>query len=379
MLLEFGFKNFFSFREGATISFRLDANCPKSVSRGRDFSTVLAVKGANASGKTQVLKALSFLEHFATRSFGLEPDATIPLSTFFDSPDPAEFYAEFRLEDVVYTYELACTDAEVKRETIFRRKSRRSKVFERIGSEIVHTGRGFEGLEQVKLRANASIVSTAHQYELPELQPVYDFFRRVVTNVGYGGMREEPWDIGNISKLLHANPEALSFVNEFIRECDAGVQEVYIRSTKDAEGKEEFYPIFLHINDGKKHPITEYTESSGTKALLRVLPLYKAVVDAGGVLALDEFDVHLHPHILPKLLQLFLDSKRNPKNAQLLFTTHDGEILDSLGRYRTYLVNKTENESFVYRLDEIPGDILRNDRPILPIYRAGKIGGVPRV
>jgi predicted ATPase len=94
---------------------------------------------------------------------------------------------------------------------------------------------------------------------------------------------------------------------------------------------------------------------------------------------LDEFDIHLHPHILPKLIKLFLDPRSNPKGAQLLISTHDAEILNMLGRYRTFLVNKVENESFGYRLDELPGDIVRNDRPILPAYNEGKIGGVPRL
>jgi hypothetical protein len=76
---------------------------------------------------------------------------------------------------------------------------------------------------------------------------------------------------------------------------------------------------------------------------------------------------------------LFLDPETNPNNAQLLFTTHDSEILNGLGRYRTYLVNKVDNECFAYRLDEIPGDILRNDRPILPAYNEGKIGGIPKL
>jgi len=50
-----------------------------------------------------------------------------------------------------------------------------------------------------------------------------------------------------------------------------------------------------------------------------------------------------------------------------------------MGKYRTFLVNKTDNESFGYRLDEIPGEMLRNDRSITPIYNAGKIGGIPRI
>jgi hypothetical protein len=53
--------------------------------------------------------------------------------------------------------------------------------------------------------------------------------------------------------------------------------------------------------------------------------------------------------------------------------------MDTLGKYRTFLVNKENNESFGYRLDEIPGDMLRNDRLISPIYNEGKIGGIPKL
>lgn len=107
--------------------------------------------------------------------------------------------------------------------------------------------------------------------------------------------------------------------------------------------------------------------------------MYIATLQLGGIAIVDEFDVHLHPQILPKILDLFTDPAKNPNNAQLIFSTHDTEILNTLGKYRSYLVNKTNNESFAYRLDEIPGDLVRNDRQISPIYRDGKIGGVPRV
>jgi hypothetical protein len=178
---------------------------------------------------------------------------------------------------------------------------------------------------------------------------------------------------------LHNDPAALEFVSSFISECDTGIDAVRIRKNTREQGGEEFIPFFVHKNENKSHPITEYTESSGTKTLYRDLPMYRFVLQTGGVLILDEFDINLHPHILPKLLELFMDEKLNPKNAQLIFTTHDSAVLDLLGRYRIYLVTKRDNESFAVRLDEIPGDILRNDRSILPPYHDGKIGGIPRI
>ena len=78
-------------------------------------------------------------------------------------------------------------------------------------------------------------------------------------------------------------------------------------------------------------------------------------------------------------MSLFEDSDQNPHDSQFIFTTHNENIMDQLGKYRTVLVNKKDNESFLYRLDQIPGEILRNDRKITPIYESGKIGGVPKL
>ena len=62
----------------------------------------------------------------------------------------------------------------------------------------------------------------------------------------------------------------------------------------------------------------------------------------------------------------------------MIFTTHNRDILDALGKHKTILVNKEDNESYSYKLDELPGNLVRNDRPISPIYNSGKIGGVPK-
>jgi len=82
---------------------------------------------------------------------------------------------------------------------------------------------------------------------------------------------------------------------------------------------------------------------------------------------------------LPELLKLFTNNETNPLQAQFLFTTHDADILDIMGQYRTYIIDKENNESFCYRLDEIPGSPIRNDRSLSKIYKAGKVGGTPQL
>lgn len=380
VLLEFGLKNFFCFKEGVSISFELDKNCPQSISKGKNFTSILSVKGANGSGKTNILKGLSFLGMFCSSSFQYKPDEAIGILPFFESDKPSELYAKFSIDGVTYLYEVSTTNKEVKREVLYRKVGRLKKILERKNNEIVYRISEFAQLDKINLRKNVSIISSAHQYEFKEMEDIYQFFNHILSNVNFSGLSDAAMlDMKTLSAYMHKDKELLRFVKTLISECDIGVADIEIQNIKNEDGSDEYFPIFYHNNKGKNYPISRHIESSGTKALFRELPLYKATLESGGVLVLDEFDRHFHPHILPKLLNLFEDPEENPKNAQLLFTTHDSEILNYLGKYRTYLVNKEDNASYAYRLDEIPGDILRNDRPILPAYNEGKIGGVPKL
>lgn len=379
MLLEFGGRNFFSFREGFSVSLRLGANCPSNISGGRSYATTIGVKGANGSGKTHVLRLLSFLGHFCTKSFASDPEAALLVFPFFKSTEPTELFAAFSVNKVEYRYELIVDRESVISEVLYRIKSRAVKIFERKNNTLAYCIKDFSDLEAVKLRKNASIISTAHQYELTSLSEVYKFFENILTNVSFAGYRENAMSINSVSKFLDDKKEILEFVNKFIVDCDVGIEKIIISTSEKEDGSKDYFPGFFHRVDSNLHAVTDITESSGTKALFRQLAMYKLVLDMGGVLALDEFDAFLHPHILPKLLDLFINEESNPRGAQFIFSTHQSDVLDILGRQRTYLVNKQENESFGYRLDDIPGDILRNDRPIRSIYDAGKIGGVPRL
>lgn len=380
MILAFGFENFFSFKEEATFSLRLDPKCPEDISKGRDFTRVLGINGANGSGKTQALKALSFLSKFCVSSFNNAPDGKLAFSSFFDNEQPSKFFIEFRYKNVEYRYELVSTDTMVLRETFYRTAKKRTKILERSDSGLTYRTEALKNLDAIKIRKNASIVSTAHQYEMPELEAIYEFFMLIDTNVGFSGFKYNHDDISQVSKFLYDSRDKsiLPFIVNFIRECDTGIIDIKIFKSKDERGDDSYFPYFMHKSDGEARIVTAYTESSGTKALFQTLASYYMVLKLGGVLVVDEFGINLHPFILPKLMALFENDEMNKNNAQLILATHDTYLLDLLGRYRVYLVAKEENESFAYRLDEIPGDVLRNDRPVRPVYISGRIGGVPR-
>lgn len=380
MFLSYGIRNFLSFKDGATVSFELDGNVPVHVSNGKDFATILCVKGANGSGKTHLLKGLAFLANFVNSSFSYERDASIPIAPFARNREPSAFFAEFRIGDALYLYELEASPEKVHRESLYRTLKRKTLLFERRDDSIVSAVRGLEQLRNIKLPRNASVISMAHQHELSMLEPVHQAFSHVLFNVSKTGVLSRPFlDIDRASEIFEKNPPLLAFATKFLRECDVGISDIKIGNAEEADGKTRYFPIFIHTVDGEDVPIHPATESSGTKQLYCHLLAYALTLSRGGTLVLDEFDLYLHPLILPKLLDLFLDETINPKGAQLLFTTHQSAIMDMCGRYRTYLVSKEDNASFAYRLDEVPGDVLRNDRSISQPYIEGRIGGVPKL
>lgn len=393
MIKKFGFKNFSSFKEGAEISFDYDGNTPETVSNGELIGTVLGIKGANGSGKTNVLKALSFLYCFVTKRMTTkqknkddEDEINLPIKSYYFSKEPSEFYIEFINNGILYYYELDVSKNGIARELIIRNKnednSKDITVLERVGNKIISNLSEYDEITKINLKEDQSLISLSSDFnfnsEMLDLKNVSDEFKWLIFNVGSKGLMVE--DISHITDsratFYKSNPDALSFVKSIIVSGDDGVSDIKILTTKNSAGEEIDYPVFIHKVNDQEHELTYADESMGTKILFNNLFKYWSTLKRGGILIFDEFDIHLHSMILPEIIDLFIDPDTNPKRAQLIFTAHNTEIIDSLGRYRTILVNKENNESYCYRLDSI--SMLRNDRPISPFYQKGKIGGVPR-
>jgi len=380
MLLEFGAKNFFSFKEGFEVSLRLNASCPEKISRYKNYTNILAVKGANASGKTNVLKLLSFIQYFTIYSFNNKLDDDIDFHSYFNNNEVTEIYIVFSEKDIEYTYELTLRKEEVLSEVLYKKVKRKTKIIQRVNNEIVYTAKEFESLQILKLKSNASFISTAKQYDLDEIDLIYSLFNNIRTNVHSMGRDDELPNYQIASAFYNENKNVFQFVKSVLQKADTGIKDIKILNMENKEtGKIEYFPIFDYEVKEQKNYLTFFDQSSGVKSLFQQLGIYKLALNEGAVLALDEFDINLHPDLLPMLIDFFEDEKKNINNAQLIFTTHNSEIMDELGKYRVVLVNKKENESFLYRLDEIPGDILRNDRSISSVYNTGKIGGKPKI
>jgi len=143
VLIEYGAKNFFCFKEGVEISF-------KSPDKTKQASSVLCVKGANASGKTNALKILSFLSDFCENSFSEKPEHLLGFETFFSKSKEAEFFVDFMVDDVFYRYELITTEHKVISEKLARKTNRLTPVVERHEREIIRATGEFKSLKTIK-------------------------------------------------------------------------------------------------------------------------------------------------------------------------------------------------------------------------------------
>lgn len=385
MIYSFGAKNFRSFKEGMNVSFELNGKVPEAVSKGRPVGTVLGIKGANASGKTGVLKALEFIGSFAGSSFDYSETDKIGLFSFFRNNEPSEFYIDFSYNEIRYLYELEVNESQVLKETLYKKVDRTTLVFNRKNNEILERVSALDELDFVELRGNASLISTVKRYKFKkpneDLRNVASFFQGFQGNVrSFGTFGDEFYTVDRASKFYYENPNAFEFAKSVLLKSDLGISNIEIFERETPDNKKGYFPIFLHDSDTatqEERWLTSYDESSGTVALYTKLYEYWFVLRLGGVLIMDEFDIHCHPMLLPHLIELFVSAETNPNNAQFIFTAHSTDILDYLGKYRVLLVNKERGESYCYRLDEIQGDLIRNDRPITPLYKEGKIGGIP--
>ncbi len=383
MIIEYGLKNFFSFREESTVSFRFDNNVPESVSHNEEAAKLLGIKGGNASGKTNLIRALRFIKYFVSESVRSDSEEDIPVDCFsLDKSKPTELFIEFKFKETYYKYEASLTRTSVVSECLSKKARKWVPIATRVANEMTYLKKDLSGFKGVKLNHNASFISSFSQFSIFEdaedLNAIHDFFGFMIVNVTRGGLVDDV-DFKAVSAFYNSNKKAFDFTKKFLKNCDVGIKDIKILSDHDQSGEKYYYPRFYHHANNVEFPVSYQRESKGTTRLYNFLGSYWLTLEHGGVLAMDEFDTHFHALLLPHLLDLFQNPRYNKKQAQFIFTAHNTEIIDTLGKYRTVLVNKEDNESYCYRLDELPGTLVRNDRPIAPLYISGKIGGVPNI
>lgn len=394
-------ENFYSVRQTQTIDLRVAENVPdvpgrfgKTCADSSERSPkVVALFGANASGKSTVLRALAFVSWFVQNSFQLAPNAPQPCESFHDR-EAAEFQTRLAIHfasvaDLTepeaggcarYVYEVSFRNELGKPKAVLAESLRRwsatggkpVRVFERDQDGEVLSGKSFglSGYKPVisKVRSNASLIATLAQFDHKPSLLLQTIARSVQSNILI-----EKIDYADdfIVRFYAQNPALIEALNREIERIDLGIKNMTIDLSNAG-------PVARFEHEGLDGPMPMQLESHGTRQFIRIFPVLMQTLANGGVAVMDELDMAIHPIVLPEILRWFYDPQRNPHNAQLWMSCHNPALLDELIKEEVYFCEKdSRGRTRVYGLQDIQS-VRRTDN-FYAKYLGGVYGAVPQL
>lgn len=401
MIHSLAIENFTSFKEPTLVEFTVG---PKAGSReiflpsvidGVSVNSVTGVFGSNASGKTNLLKAIAFLRFFIVGSASNKPDWEIPVEPFAFTKDasPIRFRLEFEHDSKLYRYELELTQKRVLAESLHRKDQRFRYLFERTWDEALgdyhFKSQDIGPSKQIAQRENASFLASAVLQEHDFAQYIAGYFETCYVNLNFGGRMPthdpEVMNVFQAADYFQKHEEVLLTAKQHLVEADLGLSDLEIEEAQflDEEGKEvkTAFPMVQHTIDGNTFKRALLQESRGTQALFVLLRYILPVLKTGGVAVIDEFETGLHSHVVKYVVELFYSRVTNPKGAQLIANFHTDYLLQStLEKYQVVLTEKDpETQSTdAWRLDQLKG-LARNANNHYAKYHAGAYGGIPNL
>ena len=393
MILEFCATNFLSIKDELKLSF-VSTQLKESSAEPNDLLDLsdtgislvrsAIIYGANASGKSNVLKAFAFYKRFITDSFkDSQAGDVIDVENFrlnaTTIDEPTSLEATFTDGEYIYRYGFEVDSQKVQMEWLYRRacKKRAKEVelfYREDGVTSVHPKSQLlqELVNKKMVRSNALLLSTAAQFNETTAVNILRWLSD--TQVLFCSEDEVLWQ----NAIKYLDDEVLrERITAFARYADLGIENITKIDNRivsrhrqyDDEGREVNNVAFSFNRN----------ESEGTiKYFSLAYPIIDAL-DNGKRVVIDELDSRLHPLLVKRIVALFNDARTNPKGAQLLFTAHDTYLL-SAGLFRRDQVWFTQKDNFgateLYSLAEYK---VRSTSPFERDYLLGKYGATPLI
>lgn len=422
MLIQFSVRNFMAFREKATLSlvasnYDKDSRAVDNIIEASPFNLRIlksaVIYGANASGKSKFLEAMMFMKHFViTSSKDSQKGDPIDIEPFKLSEEsedePSEFEIVFAFENVMYRYGFEVNRELVVAEWLFYKpKTKEVELYYRDHQDFnIHPRKFSKGATLVRenmIRDNALMISVAAQFNESISTNVVEWFSSVGA---ISGLREESYE--GFTMFKTNEPNYKSRILELLKAADLGIDDIQIemldltdlpkdmpKEIKDyvlkkaKEGNAKFVSdtITSHKRfDKNRKPSGKVDfsmadhESSGTRKFFALTGPVIDCLENGYPLFVDELDSKLHPNLVCKIVSLFNSREHNPRNAQLIFNTHDTNLLSS-GLFRRDQVWFTQKDKYgeakLYSLGDFKSDEVRKSEPFEENYLRGKYGAVP--
>ncbi len=411
MLVEFSVKNFMSIKDEITFSMVAGngdeniENLIKDKKTGERYLKSTAIYGANASGKTNFMRALTAAILMVRRSnLRNINESLIEMKPFkFDSKtvnEPCEFKFVFIKNNIKYIYGFSADVNRIYTEYLYQYLSAKpSLIFERKNVDEYK----FTQSEQSKLSELATkntekklFLSTATAWNYQKTKDAYIWFSEDIDtyndyeNVsGYAFDKFASDKEGNLKKFtINLLKQADILIKDYNFEVkDTNINNVIALtnvniSPENIVQKEikisTFHEIEQENGNKQNYELNLQEESLGTQSLFFFSPVLKEAFEQGKVVIVDEIDKSLHPLLVEFIIKLFNDSKTNKNNAQLIFNTHDTNLLslDNFRRDQIWFVEKEPKKGTtdLYPLDDFS---VRKTENIQKGYLNGRYGAIP--
>lgn len=417
MLIEFSVGNYLSFKDTVTFSM-VAAKIPENndnflnnickIDEELSLLKTAAIYGANASGKSNIATAIEFMKWFVLNSSKeTQVTDTIPVETFRLSTEtenkPSFFEIIFLLEGKIYRYGFEVDNQQVVSEWLFYTpKTKEIKLFERNfkNFQVVNSFKN-EGKEITnKTRNNALFLSVVAQFNGKISQKILSWFGKNLNIIsGLDDDLYQPYTVKSFEDKQHKKD-----IVEFVKRLDVGIDDIKIENIIVTDELLNNFPEdvknlllrskaaslttiktihrkYDHQGQAMGFEIFDFdkNESQGTQKLFALTGLILDTLRNGKVILIDELDARLHPLITCEIIKLFNANETNRGNAQLIFMTHDTNLLNKkiFRKDQIWFTEKDKKGStHLYSLVEYK---LENNDVFGSDYIRGKYGAIPLI
>jgi AAA15 family ATPase/GTPase len=417
MLIEFSAENFRSLKEKQTLSMLSSGRVsehPENLTVTKDnfrLNKSSIIYGRNASGKTNLLRALQVLEYLVSSSSNFKLNDRISRYEPFkldkkSSDKPINLEIDFIAKDNIrYHYSVSYTETDIIKESLlFYPKKQPTKLFIREKSKPIDFGTSLKGDRrgvEKQLLNNQLFLSKGANSNIEQLKTPFLFFAKYFFSRVFRNTDSDENLISSYTKFIAEKKDTKLKENldKLVRIADTGISSILINPVPTDQiklpenlpddVKKQIYERYKYeiktvhkaFEEGKTSDDVFFQlkdESMGTIKLLAVGGIILDALSDGTVLIIDELDKSLHPLLTRLLIKLFHNPKTNPNNAQLIFATHDISLLDKelFRRDQIWFTEKeTDGATKLYSLSDIKG--VRKEFSYEKLYLSGRFGGTP--
>ncbi len=411
MILNFRVKNYKSIKELVEIDFvankRLKEHDDSLIHVGKEkILPIISIYGANASGKSNVINALSAMARTIVKDDKKDGILTYIVPFIYSEEtktQPTFFEVEMLYSEIVYRYGFECDKKGIHEEWLYQSeiddRENETEVFYR-DNESFELNKDIDEQLYTDISSAQSITNNNelilnifykrkrldYQENIEEKDSIFSsalyMCKFDLQSMLWGRYDDSDTFMLKISEKFLKDQESLSFATELAKEFDPSILDLKHTTTLDEDLNEVDSLLTVRKGeDGTLYTMPATIESSGTTKTLYLARDIFMVLKFGGVLMYDELDTKLHPLLLRKIVRLFTNKETNPKGAQLIHSSHSLICLDSkdLRRDSIYFTEKNNNSTELYSLADIKinGEIVRNDLDFGKNYLLGRFGAIP--